>query len=157
MNSYKKYYYIVIGILVLVFIALYQVVKVKDIDMDMLFDELIQIVNMDRLEVGDSTKLRNLYHINKNEVEEFILLAPKSNMDGNEILIINGKNEESVDAIKLKVEERIKKQEDSFKSYKQEEYELINDRILETKGQYLILIISRESKEIQAAVNKAFK
>jgi len=157
MKKYKNYYYILIAAVLIVFIALYQILKVKDADMDSLRNDLSQIINSEHMDVGDSSKLRKLYYISKNEVEDFILYAPKSNMDANEVLVLKGKSEEAIGQLKVKVEGRIKKQSDSFNSYRPEEYDIISNRVLDIKGKYLILIISRDSATIEAAINKAFK
>jgi len=157
MKNYKNYYYILIAAILITFIALYQVLKVKDVDMDSLRQSLSQIIDSEHMDIGDSSKLRKLYYINKNEVEDFILYAPKSNMDANEVLILKAKNEEDIEQLKVKVEERIKKQSDSFKNYRPEEYDIISNRVLDIKGKYLILIISSESEKIEAAINKEFK
>ncbi|WP_346870711.1 DUF4358 domain-containing protein [Clostridium sp. UBA5119] len=157
MKKYKNYYYILIAAVLIVFIALYQILKVKDADMDSLRNDLSQIINSEHMDVGDSSKLRKLYYISKNEVEDFILYAPKSNMDANEVLILKGKSEEAIEQLKVKVDGRIKKQSDSFNSYRPEEYDIISNRVLDIKGKYLILIISRDSATIEAAINKAFK
>lgn len=157
MKKYKNYYYILIAAVLIIFIALYQVLKVKDADMDSLRNDLSQIINNELMDVGDSSKLRKLYYISKNEVEDFILYAPKSNMDANEVLVLKGKSEEAIEQLKVKVEGRIKKQSDSFNSYRPEEYDIISNRVLDIKGKYLVLIISRDSATIEAAINKAFK
>jgi hypothetical protein len=157
MKKYKNYYYILIATVLIIFIALYPVLKVKDADMDSLRNNLSQIINSELMDVGDSSKLRKLYYISKNEVEDFILYAPKSNMDANEVLVLKGKSEDAIEQLKVKVEGRIKKQSDSFNSYRPEEYDIISNRVLDIKGKYLVLIISRDSATIEAAINKAFK
>ena len=157
MKNYKNYYYILTAAILITFIALYQVLKVKDVDMDSLRQSLSQIIDSEHMDIGDSSKLRKLYYISKNEVEDFILYAPKSNMEANEVLILKAKNEEDIEHLKVKVEERIKKQSDSFKNYRPEEYDIISNRVLDIKGKYLILIISSESEKIEAAINKEFK
>lgn len=157
MKKYKNYYYILIATVLIIFIALYPVLKVKDADMDSLRNNLSQIINSELMDVGDSSKLRKLYYISKNEVEDFILYAPKSNMDANEVLVLKGKSEDAIEQLKVKVEGRIKKQSDSFNSYRPEEYDIISNRVLDIKGKYLVLIISRDSASIEAAINKAFK
>lgn len=157
MKKYKNYYYILIAAVLITGIALYQVLKVKDADMDNLRQSLSQVIDSEHMDVGDSLKLRKLYYISKSEVEDFILYSPKSNMDANEVLILKAKNEVDIEELKVKVEERIKKQSDSFKSYRPEEYDIISNRVLDIKGKYLILIISRESATIEAAINKEFK
>lgn len=157
MKNYKNYYYILTAAILITFIALYQVLKVKDVDMDSLRQSISQIIDSEHMDIGDSSKLRKLYYISKNEVEDFILYAPKSNMEANEVLILKAKNEEDIEQLKVKVEERIKKQSDSFKNYRPEEYDIISNRVLDIKGKYLILIISSESEKIEAAINKEFK
>ena len=157
MKNYKNYYYILTVAILITFIALYQVLKVKDVDMDSLRQSLSQIIDSEHMDIGDSSKLRKLYYISKNEVEDFILYSPKSNMEASEVLILKAKSEEDIEHLKVKVEERIKKQSDSFKNYRPEEYDIISNRVLDIKGKYLILIISSESEKIEAAINKEFK
>ena len=157
MKNYKNYYYILTAAILITFVALYQVLKVKDVDMDSLRQSLSQIIDSEHMDIGDSSKLRKLYYISKNEVEDFILYSPKSNMEANEVLILKAKNEEDIEHLKVKVEERVKKQSDSFKNYRPEEYDIISNRVLDIKGKYLILIISSESEKIEAAINKEFK
>lgn len=157
MKNYKNYYYILTAAILITFIALYQVLKVKDVDMDSLRQSLSQIIDSEHMDIGDSSKLRKLYYISKNEVEDFILYSPKSNMEASEVLILKAKDEEDIEQLKVKVEERIKKQSDSFKNYRPEEYDIISNRVLDIKGKYLILIISSESEKIEAAINKEFK
>ncbi len=157
MKKYKNYYYILIATVLITFISLYQVLKVKDADMDSLRKNLSQVIDDEQMDIGDSSKLRKLYYISKNEVEDFILYAPKSNMDANEVLVLKGKSEEVIQQLKVKVEGRIKKQSDSFNSYRPEEYDIISNRVLDIKGKYLILIISKVSATIEAAINKEFK
>ena len=157
MKKYKNYYYILIATVLITFIALYQVLKVKDADMDSLRKNLSQVIDDKQMDIGDSSKLRKLYYISKNEVEDFILYAPKSNMDANEVLVLKGKSEEVIQQLKVKVEGRIKKQSDSFNSYRPEEYDIISNRVLDIKGKYLILIISKDAATIEAAINKEFK
>lgn len=45
MKKYKNYYYILIATVLITFIALYQVLKVKDADMDSLRKNLSQVID----------------------------------------------------------------------------------------------------------------
>lgn len=104
----------------------------------------------------DAKKLRQLYYINKNQVEDFILYAPKTNMDANEILVLKAKDVEGVKHLKEKVEARVDKQSESFASYRPELKTVIDDYELKEKGQYLYLIISEDNKKIDKAIEKNF-
>ncbi|MEG0307624.1 MAG: DUF4358 domain-containing protein [Clostridium sp.] len=156
-SNYNRAYCILAGIVLVTFIVLYKVLEIKEPDMVQIRQSIIETADIITMDEGDALKLRKLYYINKNDVEEFILYSPKTNMDANEILILKAKSEKDVDELKSKIEGRVEKQSNSFKSYRPEEYEIISDRVLEVKGEYLILIISKDSKEIKTAIDKNFR
>ncbi|MEG0133435.1 MAG: DUF4358 domain-containing protein [Clostridium sp.] len=156
-SNYNRAYCILAGIVLVTFIVLYKVLEIKEPDMVQIRQSIIETADITTMDEGDALKLRKLYYINKNDVEEFILYSPKTNMDANEILILKAKSEKDVDELKSKIEGRVEKQSNSFKSYRPEEYEIISDRVLEVKGEYLILIISKDSKEIKTAIDKNFR
>ena len=124
--------------------------------MDEINTSILKTADLTNMVQGDVKKLRKLYYINKNEVENFILYAPKTNMDANEVLVLKGKDEESVKILRDKIEARVDKQSDSFASYRPELKEVIDDYELKEKGQYLYLIISEENKKINKAIEKNF-
>lgn len=118
---------------------------------------ILNTADLTNMTEGDYKKLRQLYYINKTEVEDYILYAPKTNMDANEILVVKASNEECVDMLKKKIEARVDKQSDSFKDYRPELKLVIDNYKLEEKGQYLYLIISKENEKINKALNKNFR
>lgn len=156
----KKIYVMLYGILLtlvmVTFIGLYGVVKIKEPSMDEINASILKTADLTNMIQGDVKKLRKLYYINKNEVENFILYAPKTNMDANEVLVLKGKDEESVKILRDKIEARVDKQSDSFASYRPELKEVIDDYELKENGQYLYLIISEENKKINKAIEKNF-
>src|SRR3712207_825771 len=68
-SMYRKKYTALWIVVILVFILAYQFVKVKDIDFKELTSQLQNKISMDSVEVGTDATLRNLYGINKLEVE----------------------------------------------------------------------------------------
>lgn len=156
----KKIYAILYGILLtlvmVTFIGLYGVMKIKEPAMNEINASILEVADLTNMVQGDVKKLRKLYYINKNEVEDFILYAPKTNMDADEILVLKAKDEESIKVLKDKIETRVEKQSDSFASYRPELKEVIDDYELKEKGQYLYLIISEENRKINKAIEKNF-
>lgn len=156
----KKIYAILYGILLtlvlVTFIGLYGVMKIKEPAMNEINASILEAADLTNMVQGDVKKLRKLYYINKNEVEDFILYAPKTNMDANEILVLKAKDEESIKVLKDKIETRVEKQSESFASYRPELKEVIDDYELKEKGQYLYLIISEENRKINKAIEKNF-
>ena len=113
---YRKKYAILWGIVLIVFILAYQFVKVRDIDFKELSSQIENRVSMDNMVMGNDATLRKLYGINKLEVEAYTLLAPKSNMEATEILIVKCKKG-MTDPVMAKIQARIDAQSNSFKNY----------------------------------------
>ncbi|GKX64802.1 DUF4358 domain-containing protein [Inconstantimicrobium mannanitabidum] len=155
-KSYKIKYYILGMSVIIIFIALYGVIKQKDVSISQINASVVSNTDVKVMDKGDSSKLRKLYYINKSEVEDFVLYAPKNNMESNEILIIKAKSKGDMKDLKSKIQKRIDKQSDSFKSYRPEEYKIISKHVLEEKNQYIILIISKDVQKIEESVNKIF-
>lgn len=156
-STYKKYYLIQIIIIVVIFIGVYPIVKVRQANMDDIRNSIEKSVSLDRMDMGNEKILKKLYYINIKDLEDFIYYAPKSNMDEDEILVLKVKDEKNIPIIKSQIQKRIDKKAESFKNYRPEKYEIIKNAVLEDEGQYLIFIISQDSYNIKEAIKKDFK
>ncbi len=156
-KPYRILYILLIVIVLGTFLGLYKVLQIKEPSMEDIKKSILDTADLTSMVEGDGQKLRKLYYINKSEIEDFTLYAPKTNMDANEILVIKAKSEDNVDDLKDKIEERVDKQSNSFQSYRPELKDIIDDNVLEVKGQYLMLIISTDARDIKTAINKKFK
>ncbi|WP_411168128.1 DUF4358 domain-containing protein [Clostridium sp. MB05] len=156
-DRYFKYYIIELVVVIVIFISAYPMLRVRDLDMNGVRNSLESFKNNETMEEGDIKSLRKLYYINKNQVEDFVSSVPKSNMNANEILVLKVKDEKDIPTIKSGIEERIKKQGESFKNYRPEECTLIENAILEVEGNNIIFIISKDSSQIKEAIDSNFK
>lgn len=156
-DKYFRYYIIELVVVIVIFISAYPMLKVRELDMNGVRNSLENFKNNETMEQGDIKSLRKLYYINKNQVEDFVSFIPKSNMDANEILVLKVKDEKDLPIIKSGIEERIKKQGESFKNYRPEEYNLIENAILQVEGKSIIFIISKDSSGIREAIDNNFK
>lgn len=126
--------------------------SVKDID-----NKLKEEIDLSTMAIGDSEKLEKLYDINLEDLEEFLLYVPKSNIEANEIGIFKVKDSANIDDIEEKVEKRVEEQSNSFKDYLPEEYYLIENSLLKTKGNYILFAISEDVDQIEEIFDKSFK
>lgn len=156
-EKYKKYYLIEISIIIGLFIGLYPILKVKTANMPAIESNLEENLNLDFVNVGDEKTLKNLYYINRNEIEDFISYAPKSNMEVEEILVLKVKKTTDISEIKSKISKRLEKQGESFKNYRPEKYNIIENAVLEEEGQYLIFIVSENASSIHKIIKNSFK
>lgn len=116
-----------------------------------------KVSDLSKMEEGNKTKLRKLYGINAKNLEDFVVYAPKTNMEANEILILKVKNQDDVDELQESIEKRIEKQSDSFKNYSPDQYDLLENHTLKVKGKYIMLVVSKDVDKINKSINDSFK
>ncbi|EKQ51201.1 MULTISPECIES: DUF4358 domain-containing protein [unclassified Clostridium] len=155
-NRYKIQYSILAVLVVIIFVELFNILQVKDVNIEKIKNDIVQATDVSAMVEDDGSRLKKLYGINKRDVEDFVLYAPKSNMEANEILILKTKSKDDLKSLQAKVNDRVKKQSDSFKNYEQTQYGIISNYVLEQKEQYLILVISKDSKAIKESIDKEF-
>ena len=109
------------------------------------------------MRTGNMEKLKKLYDVEEDEVEEFLLYTAPTNIKADELAIIKVKKSESIENIKHNISKRVKKKGNSFKDYLPEEYYLIENHILTTKGNYIFFVISDKAEDIENAFNESFE
>lgn len=155
--KYKIYYRLLAVLVVVVFVGLYKVLEVKDINISEIRNAIINSTDVSVMDEDDGTKLRKLYGVNKYDLDQFIYYGPKSNMEANEILIIKPKNDSDTEKIEKAITNRIDTQSDSFRNYNKEQYEILSNHILEKKDGYIILLISKDNEKIKQSLDYVFK
>lgn len=155
--KYKIYYRLLAVLVVVVFVGLYKVLEVKDINISEIRNAIINSTDVSVMDLDDGTKLRKLYGVNKYDLDQFIYYGPKSNMEANEILIIKPKNDSDTEKIEKAITNRINTQSDSFRNYNKEQYEILSNHILEKKDGYIILLISKDNEKIKQSLDYVFK
>ena len=155
--KYKISYRLLAVLVVVVFVGLYKVLEVKDINISEIRNAIINSTDVSVMDEDDGTKLRKLYGVNKYDLDQFIYYGPKSNMEANEILIIKPKNDSDTEKIEKAITNRINTQSDSFRNYNKEQYEILSNHILEKKDGYIILLISKDNEKIKQSLDYVFK
>lgn len=132
-------------------------IQTKNPEIPEIIANIQKVTDLSPMEKGNKTKLRKLYSISNKGLADFALYAPKTNMEANEILILKAKSQDDLDGLLEKIENVIERQSSSFKDYSPDQYELLENHTLEVKGNYLILIVSKDVDKITKVVNDSFK
>lgn len=114
-------------------------------------------VDISTMKEADAAKLKKLYNISSDEVEEFVLLTAPSNIKADEIAIIKLKDSKSISDIKDKISKRIDAQATRFKDYLPDEYFIIQKNIVKVKGNYILFVISKDEVKISDIFDECFK
>ena len=120
-------------------------------------NELKETVDLSNMDIGDEEKLKKLYDIDSENLEEYILYIPKSNIEANEIAIFKVKESEDLEEVEEKIKDRLEEQATNFKDYLPDEYYLIEKNVLKTKGNYILFAISEDVDKIEKVFDESFK
>lgn len=121
--------------------------------------EIEESVDLSNMNLGDRDDLEKLYDIEPDDLEDFLLYIPGTNISANEIAIlkVKDKDKDQIDNIKEKISLRIENQSTNFKDYLPEEYFLIEKHLLKTKGNYILFTISEDVETIENIFDSSFK
>lgn len=122
-------------------------------EMDKKIKESIDMINMN---LGDEEALKDLYDIDKDELEDFVLYTSSSNIKADELAILKVKDVEKVDEVKKNINRRIDEQTLKFQDYLPEEYYLIEKNILKSKDNYILFVVSEEAEDIEKIFDESF-
>ena len=129
-----------------------KVPSINDID-----EKIRETVDVSDMNLGDKDKLKKLYDIDKDDLEDFLLYIPSTNIQASEIAILKVKDAAEIDEVMDKVSTRIESQATNFKDYLPEEYFLIEKHVLKTKDNYILFIISEDAETIEDIFDRSFK
>lgn len=129
----------------------------KDVPVHTIEERIKQVVSMEDMEKGDKNRLKKLYHLDADEVQDFVLYTAESNVEANELAVIKVKQENQAESVKEKIMKRIEAQEVKLKDYRPEQFYLVQKHVLKIKGLYILFTVSEDSEQIESAFNEALK
>jgi len=129
----------------------------KDVPLRTIEEGIKQKVTLDHMKKKDKEKLVKLYHIDHDEVQDFVLYMPESNVEANELAVIKVKQAEQAENIKEKIVKRVEAQEIKFKDYRPKEYNLVEKHVLKIKDLYILFAVSKDAEQIENAFDAALK
>jgi len=134
-------------------------VAVKDIITDIeketeKFNGLMEI-SLPKEEITDLDKpmLEGL-GINAEDIEEAIIKFPMINLVADEIMIIKVKDAEKIPAIEEGLKKHVENVALSFENYVPENYEIVQNHIMKTKGNYIFLAISKDAEKAEVVFDR---
>ncbi len=131
--------------------------NVVTVSIDEIGEQLKSQINTKNMELGNDKSLRRYFGINANDLEDYILYIPKSNMDVDEILIAKVKDESQVDSIEDSIESRVNRQLESFSGYGVEQTALLENYELKINGKYIFYAVGENAEQIKETYKDIIK
>lgn len=158
-KSFKKLLMpvLVISFMLVTFAGCSKGTDTKNVSIKEMGEKIEKEVDLSDMKSGDEAKLEKLYKIKSDDVEEFFLYVPKSNIKASEIAIVKVKDANKVEDFKKNFTERLDKQSSSFKDYLPDEYFLIEKNVLKTKDNYIFFAISKDVDKVEKIFDESFK
>lgn len=113
--------------------------------------------NLEAMQKGDGKSLRRFYGINPNDLEEFVIYTPKSNMDVDEMLLVKVKNLDQIESIEDSIDSRVNKQIENFNGYGAEQVALLENYEIKIKDKYVFYAVSNDAEKIKDTFKESLK
>ena len=112
---------------------------------------VVNTIDTSTMEESANRKFKKFYGLNAGDYEGVVLYAPISNMDAEELLIVKLKNSSQAETVRAAIEKRLETQKSSFEGYGIEQYDLLENHILDIRGNYILYVVhSDANKALQA-------
>lgn len=148
----KKIGIICIIILIILIGLAIMVIKEKDKNIEINIEDLASKIAEasafeDKLEKVDSEMIMENYNFSSDEIEKLVSYQG-SGASSEEIVILQVKDKSKLDSVKENINTRLQERKEAFESYLPKEVGKIENNILIVKGNYVILCISNDNKQV---------
>lgn len=127
----------------------------KDISVNKEGKKLIKMTDAKKYEKGDDKSLKKYFGLNPDDYAEVCIYVPSSSMEASELLIIKVKDQSQVDTIETAIDSRIQKQSDGFKDYAPEQYGLLQNYEISTRGNYVFYVVGKDAYDMKKEFKKS--
>jgi len=112
---------------------------------------IVDNCKVERMVKGNGKSLRRFYGINPNDLEEFAIYTPKSNMDVDEMLIVKVKDLSQIESIEDSIDSRVNNQLENFNGYGVEQDSLLENYEIKIKDKYVFYAVSKDAENMKDA------
>lgn len=128
----------------------------KNADLSAVMDEMKAV--LENTEMMDLTEndLMPQYGIDAADCKQFAVYIDSTGLKGDEIVLLQGVDEEAAARLKEKMDERYQQKENTMKDYQPEEYAMLQACSVEQQGTYVSMIVSPQHEELEKIYQEAF-
>jgi hypothetical protein len=95
--------------------------------------------------------------LNKEEVEEGLVLAAMMNINSDEIILLKAKDEAHIKSLKEALEREKEAQIKTWEVYLPDQFEKVKNNVIKTNGNYLLYVTSGDPEKIEKIFDSYFK
>lgn len=107
--------------------------------------------DLSAMQQADNQMVKRLYGLNPDDYEGVLLYYPTTNMGAEEILLVKLKDTSQQETVKTAMETRVENQKASFDGYGIDQYEMLEQSVLEVRGNYMLLVVAGDTAPVRQA------
>lgn len=119
------------------------------------FEKVFLAADLSYLKVRDNATLKKEFSFGEKDVENVLYISSDSVMEVRELLLVEAKSKDDVDAIVEKIKSRIEEKKALFKNYAPEQSALLENYALQKKGKFIMFTVSDSPEKFVEAFKKA--
>ena len=152
MKNYYTYIKIALVVLLLGFIVFdMRRDPISNAQIDTVEKAVVSVSDFKDASPSENRMVKRFYGLNPKDYEGAILYAPSDNMDAKELFLIKLTDVSQSDAVQDAIKERLDTQKKSFEGYGAEQTKLLNDHVLEVKGNYILYYVGGNTSKVRQA------
>lgn len=149
--------YLMVLVLVMYVVFLISREGSSDVPVDTIEKNITKVMKTKGMSKGSAQDLKKYYGLNANDYDGVMLYIPNDVMSVNEVLVVKVKDESQIEDIEKAVQTRLDTQKKSFEGYGVEQTQLLRSAVVESKGSYTILVVSKDADKIDEAFRKSIR
>lgn len=139
-------------VILLVFIILLQVGnKNSNSTLNAVTDSVIKAIKVEGMEESSNRMFKKFYGLNASDYEGVTLYAPVTNMNAEELLIIKLKDRSQAESVTEAINSRLETQKSSFEGYGIEQFDLLENHVLDVQGNFILYIVHPDATKADQA------
>ncbi len=115
--------------------------KQVSLDLARVSEDLNGTISTDKLTQADSSMLSSIYFFEEDQVKEIVAFL-SSGATADEICVCECKDADAAASMKKLFKSRVESQSELYASYKAEEVDKLDNALIETVGNYAVLVVS---------------
>ena len=124
-------------------------------DFSAMTSAVTQAADLTPMQEADGQMVKRLYGLDPNDYEGVLLYYPTTNMGAEELLVIKLRDTTQQEAVTAAIDARMASQMSNFDGYGVGQYEMLEKRITEVRGNYILLVVASDPTPVQQAFLKA--
>lgn len=110
-----------------------------------------EAVDTQAMQAADAQKIKRLYGLNPADYAGVVLYYPVTNMDAEELLLVQLNQLSQQETVEAAVQSRLETQKTSFDGYGAEQTALLEESVLEVRGNYILFVVHPEAAAARTA------